>query len=91
MAKRKAAAAPVSRPLPTGVPDLLGPYNWCPTCGFTATQIKFCPLCGPELKHVGAERVCPHCTNLVWFKKAKFCGMCGLPLEVEGDHVETAG
>ena len=71
-------------------PDLKGPYSICPTCGFEATQIKYCPFCGPELEHVGPERRCTYCTEVVWFKAAKFCGMCGKPLHGDGDHVETA-
>ena len=62
-------------------PDLLGPYNYCPTCGFVATQVKYCPFCGPELMHIGPERRCQNCTEVVWFKGARYCGMCGLQLD----------
>jgi len=59
------------------VGDLVGPYNLCPTCGFVATQIKYCPFDGEELEHVAAERLCPFCQGVVWFKDATYCGTCG--------------
>ena len=66
------------------VPDLNGPYNACPTHGFIARTVKYCPFCGRETDHIPPERRCPSCTEVVWFAAAKFCGMCGkeLPLEV---------
>ena len=62
------------------VSDLVGPYNKCLTCDFIATQIKYCPFCGPELEHVPPQRRCPSCTVAVYHKDAKFCGTCGAAL-----------
>jgi hypothetical protein len=59
---------------------LKGPYNKCPLCGFETIEAKFCPFDGVELAHVGPERRCPHCTNVVWYAEAKFCGLCGRDL-----------
>lgn len=62
---------------------LKGPFNRCPVegCGFEATTIKFCPFHGVETEHVPPERRCPHCTEVVWYKDAAFCGMCNRSLD----------
>jgi DNA-directed RNA polymerase subunit RPC12/RpoP len=62
------------------VPDLRGPYNKCAKCGHESLIYKYCPFCGIEFEHVGPERRCPACTNVVWFKGQKYCGLCGAVL-----------
>jgi hypothetical protein len=61
---------------------LKGPYNKCAVdgCGFEATTYKYCPFHGGELEHVGPERRCPWCTEVVWYADAQYCQTCGQEL-----------
>ncbi len=54
--------------------------NRCAQCEFTATTIKFCPFCGPEMQHIPPARRCAQCSEQVLYSDARFCGMCGAAL-----------